>query len=153
MATIAQASQNWSRIANQAYLTSILLRVIKETEPIAISLQKQQLEEGYNNEEQEIGRYKASSQSIYESEGRTSNKPKIEGELFNFDDTGDFLEGIQLKFTNKEVSFFSTDSKTPELIGKYRNLFGLDPYNFRNYIVNSVLPKFIFQLRKDLKLI
>lgn len=152
MATIAQFSQRLSRIANRELLIELLLKAIDETQKIAISLQRQQLEEGYNSEEKEIGRYSKATELIYQQEGRISNQPKVAGELFNFDDTGSFLDGLKLEFTSSEVLFTSSDSKTDELNFKYRNIFGLDPTNLKNYIMNAVLPKFILSIRLQLLL-
>jgi len=152
MATIAQFSQNLSRLANSSFLNSLLLQAIKDTEKIAISLQKQQLTEGYDSEDKEIGRYSQASENIYISEGKKSNQPKIAGQLFNFDDTGSFLKEIKLEYSNNDATFWSTDSKTPELIGKYKNIFGLDNYNLSNYVKNSLAPKFILSIKRELNI-
>lgn len=154
MSTIAEFEKRITKVADKEFLIEALMASIKDTEEIAISLQRQQLEEGYNRDEQEIGRYSRATELIYLfGGGRKPNKPKIEGELYNFDDTGSFLGGLKLIIENGVAYFTSSDEKTNELLVKYPNMFGLDPFNLNNYLKNAVIPRFIFRIRTELNLV
>lgn len=153
MATIIQFQERLQTLANREELERLVFYAIKETKKIAISLQKQQLSEGRNNEDKEIGTYSRSTELNYLfGKGPKPRQPKIEGEPYNFEDTGGLFDGMTLQFDKDQVSFWSTDEKTPFLVIKYKGLLGLDEYNLKNYVQNAVFPIFMREFRKVLKI-
>ena len=142
MATLIEFQKKLQPLTNRKVLEEMLFLAIKETKNVAESLQKQQLGEGRSNEDEIIGTYARSTELEYIFGGRQSRKPKIEGEPYNFEDTGGFIDGITTIFEKDQVSFWSTDEKTPLLVSKYDNLLGLDDYNLSKYVLNSVFPIF-----------
>lgn len=150
MGNLIQLQKNLSKLANKEYLIQMLFEAIRDTEEIALSLQKQQLGEGRNNEDESLGTYSRATELIYRFGDKKPRKPKIEGQLYNFEDTGDFFDDMYLLFGKDEVQFWSNDEKTPLLVEKYNNLLGLDDYNLRNYLKNSITPLLIIQVRKVL---
>ena len=151
MATIAQFSQRLSRIANREALELILFVEIKRYENIFVRLQKEQLNKGEDNEGDLFGTYTEATQKIAALE--RPRKPKVAGQPYNFEYTGGLFDGMELRVSENQAYFFSTDSKTEELIGKYDGLFGLQPENLKEVISNVIAPAFILQIRKELNLI
>lgn len=150
MATVIEFQKRLAKIADRKAIEKILFDSIRSTEKIALSLQKQQLGDGRDNEDKEIGVYSEATENW--PRDYQPRKPKIAGQPYNFEDTGGFFDNMKLVFGDGEVSFWSTDSKTPLLADTYGNIFGLDDTNLRNYIQNSIYPLLMLQIRKTLLL-
>ena len=150
MGSLITLQKNLQKLANREYLIKILFQAIRDTEKIALSLQKEQLAEGRNNEDKEIGTYSRATDLFYRFSDNKPRKPKIEGQPYNFEDTGDFVDNMYLLFGKDEVQFYSSGEATPILVDRYKNLFGLDDYNLRNYLKNAITPLLIIQVRKVL---
>lgn len=152
MANLQEFQTRLKKLNNRQELYAIAFKIVKQTQKIAISLQKQQLSEGQDNEGNIIGTYSRATEleSLFgDNKPRTS---KEEGQPYNFEWSGGLFDNMFLLFGDDEVSFWSKDSKTPELVEKYDNLLGLDDYNLPNYIRNSILPLLQLEARKVLQL-
>lgn len=92
-----------------------------------------------------IGVYSKATETVFG--GSERNPPKLEGQPYNFEDTGDFFKFFEVEFNSGSIRFYSTDSKVPELKAKYGdNLFGLtvDHQHQLNYeIIKPLLVAFI----------
>ncbi len=151
MGNLVELQKGLERLSNESYLLDVLFRLIKKTEKDAIRLQRQQLNDGFDNLERTIGVYTKTTEN--KAKGRRTRKPKIAGEHYNFEDTGDFFDGMYLIFEQDNVKFFSKDSKTELLEDKYENLFGLTEFNLRNYLNNIILPLMIAAILKETRLL
>lgn len=143
--------KNVHTLSNRAFLEKMVIDAVVQTQKIAISLQKQQLSEGEDSNENIIGKYKRSTEleSLFGSPRPI--RPKKEGQPYNFEWQGGFFEGMTLLFDDKKVEWWSTDEKTPFLVSKYKDLLGLNTYNFNNYGNNAVFPILEKQAWKILK--
>jgi hypothetical protein len=150
MATIAQFQQKLSRIANKKALELILFVEIKRYENIFVKIQKEQLSKGESNTGDIFGTYTEATESIARLEN--PRKPKIAGQPYNFEYTGGLFDDMVLDVFEDRASFFSNDSKTEELMQKYKGLFGLQEDNLRKIIREVIAPAFILQIRKELGL-
>lgn len=151
MTNLLEFQQGLEKLSNTDYLVELLFNAIRNTEKIALSLQKQQLNEGRDNEDRLIGVYSKSTEDRY-GPGNQPRKPKIAGQPYNFEDTGGLFDNMLLLYDDNKVSFWSKDGKTELLVDKYQNLFGLDDYNLRNYLLNSILPVLIPNIKQVLKI-
>ncbi len=150
MATIVQFQKNLQKLLNRDALELILFEEIKRYENVFINLQKKQLNQGESNDGELFGTYKLSTQNW--ARNYTPKKPKIAGQPYNFEDTGDLFKGMELRTDGKSAEFWSTDSKTDELIVKYDGLFGLRDDNLKEVISKVILPAFMIQIRQVLGL-
>jgi hypothetical protein len=151
MATLFQFQQRLARINNIAALESILFLEIKKNEKAFIELNKAQLSEGKDNKGKVFGKYTQLTEDIAKTEN--PRKPKVAGQPYNFEYTGGLFDGFELPVDGTQAQFFSTDGKTEELFLKYDGLFGLQPENLRTVIKETILPAFLIQIRKELKLL
>lgn len=155
MATIPQIRKKISLI-DPKRLEELVFEIIKQHEKTLVSLNKQQLSDGRDTNERLLGTYSRATEidALYRSqgirEGIPPRKPKIEGEPYNFEDTGDFFDHFFLKVNNREAVFGSTGEATDELLRKFPDIFGLDQYNLTNVIHNTLKPRLIEQVRKQL---
>ena len=152
MANLYEFQERLTKLNNRDTLNKFLFDVIKETQRIALSLQKQQLSDGQDSEGKLLGTYSRETEIISLFEKPSPRQPKREGEPYNLEWTGGFFDNMYLIFGKEEVSFWSKGESTPDLIAKHDDLFGLDDYNMPNYIKNTVLPIFLTKIRKVLQI-
>lgn len=131
---------------------AITTKAIRESENILKSLNQQQLSEGKNSFDILLGVYSRASELRYLFSEPKPIRPKEEGQPYNFEDTGDFFKSFVIRYSGADVSIFSTDDKTPLLISKYDDLFGLNELNFTNYIRNAIYPYLMRETRVVLSL-
>lgn len=150
MATLFQFQERLARINNKAALELILFVEIKRYENVFVNLNKKQLSEGEDNQGKIFGEYSQATEDIAKTEN--PRKPKIAGQPFNFEYTGGLFDGMELRVDGTQAQFWSTDGKTEKLFLKYDGLFGLQPDNLKTVIKQVILPAFILQIRRELKL-
>lgn len=152
MANLQEFQTRLKKLNNRQGLYAIAFKIVKQTQHIALSLQKQQLSEGQDNTGKIIGTYSRATEleALF-----GDNKPrtaKVEGQPYNFEWSGEFFDNMYLLFGDDEVSFWSKGEAVPDLVEKYDNLLGLDDDNLPNYIRNSILPLLQMEARKVLQL-
>lgn len=156
MATLIQFQQKLARLNNIKALELIVFTEIKRYENLFVNAQKKQLNKGEDYEGSPIANKKGNSTYSFESEriAKLTNprKPKEEGQPFNFENTGGLFDGMELLVDGTQAQFWSTDSKTPELVVEYKNLFGLQESALKEIIQRVILPAFLIQIRKELGL-
>lgn len=124
-----------------------MMKIVNDLERKIIELNTTgQLFQGKNTKGQIIGKYSKATQFDYGG----SEKGKIAGQPYNFEDTGDLFKAFTIDFHNGKLDIFSTDSKVPLLKDKYEKdggkLFGLtfDHQMELNYeMIKPELLKFI----------
>lgn len=111
---------------------------------------RDQLFQGEDTEGNIIGYYSEATENVWG--GRYANPPKIAGEPYNFQDTGDLFQGFALQFRNGLLVIYSTDSKVPLLEEKYGNrLFGLTIENQEKLNYEILKPHLIAFVRRILQ--
>lgn len=135
-------------------LEKILLKSFQKFDKEVVSLNKQQLADGEDNEGDLFGRYKAGTQQIAESPlaDPRPRKDKVAGQPFNFEWSGGLFDGMYLRSTPSYVEIWSKDSKTPLLNIEYPGLFGLNDENMAIVIQKWVYPDFMTEIRKLLEI-
>lgn len=122
MTKLQQLSQNLQNLQRRDRFYEITLRVAKEFEAYLIDLNQIQLSEGRDIFGESLGEYSAATQAIAEIENPV--RPKIEGQPYNFEWTGQFFDSMQIKFTSEYLEFTSTSPDSEVIQDKYANLFG-----------------------------
>jgi len=150
VANVFEIQSRVSALKDRKTLELILFVEIKKAEKIFIEAQKMQLNAGVNNKGKVIGTYSQATEEI--AKGQNTRKPKIAGQPYNFEYYGDFFDDMVLDVFEDSASFFSTDSKTEELIGKYKGLFGLTEENLEEIIRETIAPRFVGEIRNILQL-
>ncbi len=83
-----------------------------------------------------------------------SNGKKKQGEPFDGDDTGKWMDGFFLEIKDDRFRIFSTDPKTHAILDSDAwlsdDLFGLTDKDLRDVIRKSILPFFIKNIRENL---
>lgn len=150
MANLNEFQIGLQQLINEGFLINILFDAIQQTEKVALSLQKSQLDEGRDNKGGLIGEYTKKTEELAKNE--RTRKPKIAGEPYNFQYTGGLFDKMVLLYEKPNVIFYSKDSKTELLVDTYQNLFGLDDYNLNNYLANSIAPTILLRIKSTLRL-
>lgn len=150
MATLIEFQRRLQILDSQVSLDFLLFKEIERFKNIFIRLNKEQLSKGEDNEGDIFGEYTQATQEI--AALGNPRKPKIAGQPYNFEDTGGLFDGFEMIIENSTAQFWSTDSKTPELIVEYQGLFGLNPDNLQKVISTVILPAFLLSIRRELQL-
>lgn len=125
----------------------ILFQKIKEIEKDLTRLNKRQLfEKSSDIFGNPIGYYSFATEVI--SKGK-----KKAGDPFDLFDTGDFFKGFFIKIDNGNVSFGSSDPKTPLIFQNLlsTDIFGLTDSNLNKVIQEKLLPLYLKEIRKVLQ--
>lgn len=135
-------------------LETILLNSFRKFDKEIVSLNKEQLSQGEDNEGNLFGRYSPATQSIANSPlNEQPRQDKVAGQPYNFEWTGGLFDGMYLLSTEKSVEVWSRDSKTRVLNIEYPGLFGLNPQNLSLIIEKYVYPAFMLEIRTQLRLL
>lgn len=99
-----------------------------------------QLFEGIGSDGNIIGVYSRATEEM--TQGLTGpGYPKRAGDPFNFYDTGGVFKRFTYRFKDdSKIELFSTDSKVPELLDKYPNMFNLTPENEEKFNYKLLVP-------------
>lgn len=149
--SLIQLQRNVEALADIEEIYGILFDVIRSLEAYLIDLNLLQLEEGKNVQGQIIGRYSRATElfALFGSQIKPI-EPKVEGEPFNFQWTGGFFEGFRLQIQGNTATFYSTDSKTPLLVEKYGDIFGLTEEHLQEAVTEKIYPAFVKAFRARL---
>lgn len=98
-----------------------------KTEIIRI-LREDQLNDGLNSSGTVVGTYSAVTAAL--ADLSRPRKPKVAGQPYNFEWTGDFVDGLYLFFEDVfSYSIFSTDEKAAFLVDKFGDIVTLTDEN------------------------
>lgn len=113
--------------------------LIRRKEDVLKILKEEQLGKGLDANGRLIGTYSELTEQIsIENQllGRKPRKPKVEGEPYNFEDTGGLFDGMDMMFEDmKSFSLFSRDEKADFLEQEYGDIYTLT--NQHNHRVNQ----------------
>lgn len=135
----------------QSNLTVILRDIFLQKSKIIVKLiQEEQLSEGYDGDNKEIGRYTLYTELISRYESPKPIRFKKEGELFNMEWTGRWFKGMRAELQNEErFSIFSIDGKHKELVEKYgENIMKLNP-ELNKFVNEKILKPALYQYFVD----
>lgn len=125
-------------------------RIVNELSTQIIDLNREgQLFQGRDNTGSIIGTYSKATEEVFG--GRYANPPKLEGQPYNFQDTGSFFRAFDLQFRNGLLVIYSTDKKVPLLKEKYgKNLFGLTIEHQEELNYDIIKPPLVEFIRRTL---
>ena len=153
MANLLQVRQRVQALNSKEVVYGILFEVVKRFEAYLIDFNLIQLEAGRNIRNELLGTYsRATEIEALLGDGPRPIRPKVEGEPYNFQWTGGLFDGMRLVVENNTATFTSTDSKTPLLVEKYGDIFGLTPENLAEAVKDRLFPAFTEEIRKRLQL-
>lgn len=156
MATLAQISQNLQPLKNRDELYRIALQIAARFEAYLIELNQARLSKGQDIFGRPLGTYSKKTEEIAARESTV--RPKIAGQPYNFQWTGDLFAGMKVRLTADYLEIFSTDEKYDLLISKYGGffsdniLFGLTEQDFKHFAQDKVLPELQKEVWKILQL-
>lgn len=131
----------------QSSIEQIMFKIIDDYRSEIIFLNKEQLKRGEDTEGNLTGTYSEATEKFYGG----AELGKYEGDPYNFQWTGDFFDGFNIEFNDGHLSFFSRDSKTPELEKKYgymSSLLGLNTDNRYTLEYEFIKPDLLEQLKR-----
>ncbi len=149
MADLQRVRKNLATLRKRDAIWKIVLRILKRYEAYLIDLNQIQLSNNKNILDQSIGEYKLSTQLIASSQ--FTRQPKIAGQGYNFEWSGDLFDGMRIRVTNSYVEIYSTASHANEVEDKFSGvsgnslLFGLTEPSKAELIAKIILP----ELRKE----
>lgn len=153
MATVHQFRERLEPLANKEFLYSLFLGVVSGLQEYLLDFNKIRLEVGQDIFGRTIGTYsKATELESLFGQGPRPIKPKVEGQPYNFQWTGGLFDGMYIEFSKDSFTFTSKDQKTPELVAKYGDIFGLQEKDLQEALDNKIYPGFMELIRKQLLL-
>ncbi len=153
MATVIQLRNYLEPLKDKDTVYGLFFEVVKSFEAYLIDLNQIRLEEGQDVSGKLVGRYSRATEieSLF-GEGPRPIQPKREGEPYNFQWTGGLFDGMTIDIFPDMALFTSKDSKTPELIAKYGDIFGLQPQDLNEALRDKLYPGFMKLIRNQLGL-
>lgn len=145
MATLEQVSRNLQPLKSRNEIYRIVLQASSKFEAYLVDLNQIQLSRGLNIFGQPIGVYSEATEEIAATE--STREPKIAGQPYNFEWTGDLFDGMTVRFTPEFFEIFSTDSKYDLIITTYsgffseNSVFGLTQEHLSEFIQQKLLPE------------
>lgn len=150
MATVLQVQKRISPLTKKSTLEAIAFQELKKLREILLDYQKIRLNKGLDTSGKVIGTYSFATEQIAKLENPV--EPKIFGEPYNFEYTGDFFKGMQLVFKGNEAVFRSKDSKEKLLTSKYEDLLGYTNEDWIEFLNTKLYPAFMRNFRSKAKL-
>lgn len=99
-------------------------QIMKDNEQDVVELNRQQLLEGVNRENDGVGEYRSPSYALM----KERMNPRAGFGNVDLKLSGSFYDNFHLAIDSTEYAIFSTDWKTNKLMGKYGvEIFGLSP--------------------------
>lgn len=153
MATAVQLRTRLEPLRDRDTVYGLFFDVVKSFEAYLIDLNQIRLEEGHDVFGDLTGRYKRSTEleSLF-GDGPRPIRPKTEGEPYNFQWTGGLFDGMFIEIFGDRAEFTSRDSKTPELVAKYGDIFGLQGQDLEEALREKLYPGFMQLIRNQLGL-
>lgn len=146
MTKLQQLSQNLKTLQKKDSLYKIALRIAKRFEAYLIDLNQIQLSEGRNILDQTIGQYSPATEERAKTEFTV--RPKIAGQDYNFEWSGQFFSGMRIKFTQDYLEFISTAGATDEILATFsgnfgeQTLLGLTKKHLDEFLQEKLIPEF-----------
>lgn len=150
MGTLLQLSKNLQPLKSRAEIERMAFEVLKRLESYIIDLNQIQLSKGQNIFGASLGVYSPKTQKIAERE--RTREPKIAGQPYNFEWTGELFDNMFIVFTNNTADIFSRDPKAAFIEDKYRDIFGLTQEHKTELITDKVLPLLVEMIWTRLEL-
>lgn len=154
MATFQQA-QSKAKKLNPNKVSNDLFKFIRKLEKEFTRSNRLQLEEkSLDVNGNPIGFYSKATEFITTNNlllGK-GGKIKKEGDPFDLNDTGEFLNSLFADVKKDSIYFDTKDDKKPEVLNNLltKDIFGLSDQDLRKAIDNKILPFFLKYFRKEL---
>lgn len=152
MGTVLSLKKRLETLNNREKVYGLFFGVVKRFEAYLIDLNLIRLEEGQDVTGKVTGTYSRATEleSLFGA-GPRPIKPKIQGQPYNFQWTGGLFDGMKINLFGDRAEFTSTDSKAPELIARYGELFGLQERDLVEALQDRLYPGFMELLRNQLQ--
>lgn len=122
MATLVELRQRLEPLQKRDRIYEIALRTAKRFEAYLIDLNQIQLSKGQNIFGELIGVYSQATEDRAKTED--TRRPKIAGQNYNFEWTGELFDGMKVRLTSDFLEIFSTADHTDLVVAKFSNIFG-----------------------------
>jgi hypothetical protein len=148
--------ENARSLSRRSDVYKLALEVVKSFQGYLIELQQDQLNEGKDNKGGRLrsaitGRSTYSRATEEIAKQTRPRKPKIAGQPYNFEDTGDFIDSIFFEVNKTEGKFGARDEKTDKLLREFgENLLGLTKENIEQFLLEKFKPEFIRRWKQKL---
>ena len=122
-------------------ITSLTATVIKENQNQIVQVNQIALDKGENYIGQTVGLYSKSTELI-SKQSPTPNQPKIAGQPYNFDWSGNLLERMFITYSNAKIKFDSRGKgdNQKQLFVSVNRLLGVDEKGEKIINFEIVLP-------------
>lgn len=153
MATAVQLRARLEPLNDRDTVYGLFFEVVRSFEAYLIDLNQIRLDEGQDIFGDIIGTYSRATEleSLF-GDGPRPIEPKTEGTPYNFQWTGGLFDGMTIDIFPDRAEFTSKDSKTPELVAKYGDMFGLQPQDLDEALRDKLYPGFMKLIRNQLGL-
>lgn len=122
MATLKEVHRNLQILSKKDEFYAEVLRVASRFGAYLIDLNQIQLSQGKNIFGDTIGVYSKATEERAKLE--YTRQPKIAGEDFNFEWTGELFDGMYIKLTREYLEIYSSAPHTELVVATYSSLFG-----------------------------
>lgn len=151
MANLLDFRKNLAEVSDRKVLIQIMLDAAYQLRALLIDLNQIQLESGKDINGRVLGRYSRATE-IESLFGEIKPiQDKREGEPYNFEWTGGLFDGMKIVARKQSLEFTSSDSKTPLLVAKYGEIFGLTEKHMAE-AVEKIIPLFLEEICKRLQI-
>lgn len=100
----------------------MVLQIAIRFEAYLLDLNRIQLSRGEDIFGNVVGQYSRNTQNIAATEN--TRQPKIEGQNYNFEWSGELFDGMFMRLSGDTIEVFSTAPHTEEVIARYSGFFG-----------------------------
>lgn len=150
MGTLQQLRTNLRPLTRRSEIEKIAFEALKSLEGFIVDLNQIQLSNNQDIFGASLGVYSPATEEIARSEN--TREPKIAGQPYNFEWTGELFDGMYLVFTNNTAEIFSKDPKAAFLESKYGEIFGLNDDNRTELVKDKLTPLVLEVICKRLEL-
>lgn len=138
MGTLLQLSKNLRPLKSRKEIERMAFGVLKRLESFIIDLNQLQLSNDQNIFGASLGVYSPKTEEIAKTQN--TRQPKIAGQPYNFEWTGELFDGMYIIFTTNTADIFSRDPKAAFIEDKYGDIFGLTEEHKTELVTQKVLP-------------
>lgn len=147
--TPGQLLEQINEVARQSEVERLYFDSARANEDKLLELQKEQLSKGEDQTGSIVGRYSPFTEELAKQEDPI--KPKVAGQPYNFEWTGDFFAQMFVRFAQRQLTLTSAKRIVLQTFEDFP-LFGLQPRNLERFHDERQLKSFNNAIRRRLGL-